>query len=162
MATTRGRAGAAGAMTWIIVAFAALAMTGCTTQLVSNYDAETEQQITSIQKQVEGLLERIQRGIGTDAADYDGFSDTYRELAVAAQLLDTRAEAIDNNSITAQQTELLIGWLGNLEQLHAAGIDSSEIVGVLRAQSQQIFVAMLKFELAKKREFDSVDVSGEK
>lgn len=143
-------------LAWLAALCLALAAAGCSVQYVSQYDAETEQQITAVQKQVEGLLAKIERGIGTDAADYERYEDTYREIGVDANLLHTRARAIDNNSITAEQTELLVGWLGNLEALHEGGIDDPDIITVLRSQAQQIFVAMLRFELAKKRAFDPV------
>ena len=64
------------------------------------------------------------------------------------------------NSITIQQSEQLIGWLQNLETLHQGGL-SPDIIGVLRTQSEQIFLAMLTFELAKKRQLDPAMISEE-
>ncbi|MDJ0750600.1 MAG: hypothetical protein QNJ11_14030 [Woeseiaceae bacterium] len=127
---------------------------GCTVQYVSRYDEATEQSITQIQRSVETLLQRIQQNLGTPDAAYENYIPVYEKLHVDAALLQTRAQAIDLNSITAEQSELLIGWLGNLEELHKIGFSDAEMLTVVRTQSQQIFVAMLKFELAKKRQLD--------
>ena len=149
-------------LTMFVASLVVLALAGCSVQYVSRYDAETERSITGIQRQVEMLLETIRSSIGTPEAEYENFVDAYRQLSVDAAMLSTRAQAIDLNSITVEQTELLIGWLDNLEALHKEGLDEPEVLDVLRQQAELIFVAMLRFELAKKREFDSPATNGEK
>ena len=76
-------------------------------------------------------------------------------------MLHTRAQAIDFNRITIEQSQELIGWLNNLEVLHKSGINTRALLAIPRQQAEQIFVAMLKFELAKKRQFDSAITNGE-
>lgn len=132
--------------------FLLLLASSCTVQYVSRYDEATEQSITRIQRSVETMLQSIQQNLGTPDAAYENYSSAYEQLHVDAALLRTRAQAIDLNSITAEQSELLVGWLGNLEELHKMGFTDAEMLTVVRTQAQQIFVAMLKFELSKKRQ----------
>lgn len=139
-----------------------LVLSACTVQYVSRYDAATEQSITNIQRSVEGLLQSIEGNLGTPESDYEHYTDVYEELHVDAALLNTRAQAIEMNSITAEQSALLMGWLQNLEALHKTGIPNSpEVLMIPRQQAEQIFVAMLRFELAKKRELVTPTIDGE-
>ncbi len=138
-----------------------LLASGCTVQYVSRYDEATEQGITQIQRSVETLLQSIEQNLGTPDAAYENYTSTYEQLNVDAALLQTRARAIDLNSITAEQSEVLIGWLGNLEELHKTGFTDGGVLTVVRTQGQQIFVAMLKFELAKKRQLDPAIIGEE-
>ncbi|MEL7022223.1 MAG: hypothetical protein AAGL69_00560 [Pseudomonadota bacterium] len=131
-----------------------LIVAGCSVQYVSRYDAVTENSITEIQRKVEGLLQHIERTAGTQAAEYDNFVTFYEELHVAAAMLNSRAQALALNSITAEQSGLLQEWLRSLESLHQTGITDPVLLIPVRQQAEQIFVAMLKFELAKKRQFD--------
>jgi hypothetical protein len=138
-----------------------LLASGCTVQYVSRYDEATEQNITKIQRSVETLLQSIEQNLGTPDAAYEHYASTYEQLFVDAALLQTRAQAIDLNSITAEQSKLLLGWLKNLKELHKTGFTNAEMIAITRQQGEQIFVAMLKFELAKKRQFDSAIIDGE-
>ena len=138
-----------------------LLASGCTVQYVSRYDAATEQSITGIQRSVETLLQSIQQNLGTPNVAYENYASNYKQLYIDATLLQTRAQAIDNNSITAEQSELLMGWLKNLEVLHKTGFADPEMLTIVGAQAQQIFVAMLKFELAKKRQLEPAIISEE-
>ena len=140
---------------------ALLALAGCTAQYVSRYDEVTERSITSIQRQVETLLQDIEQSLGTAEAAYENYADAYKQLHIDAAMLHTRAQAIDFNRITIEQSQELIGWLNNLKVLHQSGIKSGALLAIPRQQAEQIFVAMLKFELAKKRQLDSVITNGE-
>ena len=141
--------------------FMILALSSCSVQYVSRYDEQTEARINDIQRQVETLLQNIELTIGTPEADYANFVDAYKKLRIDAALLNTRAQAIDMNRITIEQSEALIAWLQGLEQLHQEGIASTALLAVPRQQAEQIFVGMLKFELAKKRQFDSAIINEE-
>jgi hypothetical protein len=138
-----------------------LLVSGCTVQYVSRYDEATEQSITTIQRSVETLLQSIHHNLGTPDAAYEHYASTYEQLHVDAALLKTRAQAIDLNSITAEQSELLLGWLKNLEELHKTGFDEAEMLIIVGGQARQIFVAMLKFELAKKRQLEPAIINEE-
>ena len=146
---------------FLFVMLLALFASGCTVQYVSRYDEATEQSITKIQRGVETLLQRIEQNLGTPEAAYENYTSAYEQLHVDAALLRTRAQAIDLNSITTEQSELLIGWLGNLEALHKTGFEEAAMITVVRTQAQQIFVAMLKFELAKKRQLQPATIDEE-
>lgn len=139
--------------------FLGVFLTSCAVQYVSRYDEATEQAITSIQRNLEGLFQSIERGLGTPDAAHENFVSTYEQLHVDAAMLSSRAQAIDLNSITAEQSKLLITWLTNLEELHKTGLNSGMLT-VSRTQAEQIFVAMLKFELAKKRQLDPAIIEG--
>ena len=138
-----------------------LLASGCAVQYVSRYDEATEQNITRIQRTVETLLQSIEQNLGTPHAAFENYASTYEQLFVDAALLQTRARAIDLNSITAEQSELLLGWLENLRELHKTGFTNAEMITIARRQGEQIFVAMLKFELAKKRQLDPAIISKE-
>lgn len=148
---------------WFAAVFLlAFGLNACTVQYVSRYDEATERSITSIQRTVEGLLQSIESRLGTPEADYENFAETYEQLHVDAALLNTRAQAIELNSITAEQSALLIGWLENLESLHKTGFPNvPEVLLIPKQQASQIFVAMLRFELAKKRELVTPTIDGE-
>jgi hypothetical protein len=145
----------------LVCLLAVLTFTSCAVQYVSRYDEVTEQSITGIQRSVESLFQEIERTLGTPESDYENFRSVYQQLDVEAAMLNTRAQAIDGNSITAEQSQLLMAWLDNLEELHKTGFTNAEMIAITRQQGEQIFVAMLKFELAKKRQFDSAIIDGE-
>ena len=69
-----------------------------------------------------------------------------------------RAAAIDKNEITTEQVELLSDSLNTLEELHKVKLNNtnkciqSAELGPLRAAFNAQTIAILKFELAKKRE----------
>ena len=136
-------------------------LSSCAVQYVSRYDEVTERSITKIQRNVEGLFQKIERSLGAPEAAYEHFESTYEQLHVDAAMLSSRAQAIDNNSITAEQSKLLIAWLENLEELHKTGFTNAGMLAITRQQGEQIFVAMLKFELAKKRQLDPAIIEGE-
>lgn len=142
-----------------LLLFVGAFLTSCTVQYVSRYDEATEQAITSIQRNLEGLFQKIERSLGTPDAAHENFETTYEQLHVDAAMLSSRAQAIDLNSITAEQSKLLIKWLADLEELHKTGFNIGMLT-VSRAQAEQIFVAMLKFELAKKRQLDPAIIEG--
>lgn len=143
---------------------ALLILSGCAAQYVSRYDAATEAGITTLQRDVEELLQILQRDAnnpGSPEVDHRTYESIFAALKLEATLLHTRAQAIDLNSITSQQCAELIGWIDNLQLLHKSGIGSPAILIVPRRQAEQIFVAMLKFELAKKRQFDTPIIDAE-
>ncbi len=142
--------------------FALLALASCTTaQYVSRYDAATEAQINKIQQQVETLFSQIEKNLGKPEAGYKYYGDAYSQLHIDANILHTRAQAIDLNRITVEQSGELIQWINGMEEFHKTGISSSDVLLIPRTQAQQIFVAMLKFELAKKRQLDPAIISKE-
>lgn len=138
----------------LFLIFFALVASACSVQYVSRYDATTEQSITIIQRQLEIILNDLERNLGKPEAEYEHYAEAYKKISVNAKLLSTRAQAIDNNEITIKQSQVLMGFINNLETLHKSGISSSGVVSVLHQQVDQIMVAMLKFELAKKRQFN--------
>lgn len=144
-----------------LLLFLGVLLSSCAVQYVSRYDEATEQGITTIQRNLEGLFQKIERSLGTPDAAYANYVPTYEQLHVDAAVLSARAQAIDLNSITAEQSKLLVNWLANLESLHKTGFDNVGMLTVTRLQAEQIFVAMLKFELAKKRQLDPAIIEGE-
>ena len=141
--------------------FLTILLSSCAVQYVSRYDEATEQSITKIQRNVESLFQKIERSLGAPEAAYEHYVALYEQLHVDAAMLNARAQAIDLNSITAEQSKLLMDWLGKLEELHKIGFDNAAMLAVTRTQAEQIFVAMLKFELAKKRQLDPAIIEGE-
>lgn len=141
--------------------FLGLLFSSCAVQYVSRYDEATERSITTIQRNIEGLFQKIERSLGTPAAAHENYVSIYEQLHVDAAVLSSRAQAIDLNSTTAEQSQALISWLTSLEELHKTGFSNSAMLAIPRSQAEQIFVAMLKFELAKKRQLDPAIIEGE-
>lgn len=146
---------------FLLGVFIAFFVSACGVQYVSRYDENTERSITTIQRNVEQLLQSVERSLGAPEAAHENYVAVYEKLHVDAALLASRAQAIDRNSITAEQSLLLVDWLKNLEKLHETGFVSGEMLAIPRRQGQQIFVAMLKFELAKKRQLDPAIIEEE-
>jgi len=132
----------------LLVAFA---LSECTLKLIADYDETVDKSTTEIQKKVETFLTRLERTIGTSAADYAQHVALYDEVRVDLSALKVRAAAIPQNTITVQQIDLLIDSWSTLEKLHILGFKNKEEISPLRRNFNQDFTQILKLELAKKR-----------
>lgn len=137
-----------------------LALTGCAVSLVSQYDEQTDKSVTELQRNVESFLTKMETLNGKLGCTYDYQSMFYEDSKVALSAIRVRTNAIPNNAITLEQISLLIQSLSTLEELHKyklrkAGsnhcLTAAEIEPI-RNNLNSSFTAILKFEIAKKRE----------
>jgi hypothetical protein len=116
-----------------------LALSGCAIRLIADYDERVDEATSEIQRKVETFLTRLERTIGSPAADYPHHVAVYDDVRVDLSALKVRASAIPKNS-----------W-SKLEQLHKVGFKSKEEIAPLRRNFNQAFTQILKLEIAKKR-----------
>jgi hypothetical protein len=127
--------------------FVAVAIAACTVRLVSNYDDVFDQKVTELQKKVDSYLVTAAQGTNGDFAAFA--ADVKGDLAVIA----ARANGIDKNDLTIKQVESLRAAFDDVEKIHARGPDAFKASALVQADLlDTIFRAIIKLELAKKRE----------
>jgi hypothetical protein len=144
-----------GFMFMLAVLFSVMIMSGCTVTLVSNYDEQTDANVTALQKKLDTYFLKL------DGASYPDCSfaanrSFFDEVNIQLNSAQVRAYAIPKNDITIQQLDALskaIADLGNVQRLRddKRSCLPAEIVSTDRTLFNSIFTAILKFELAKKR-----------
>ncbi len=138
------------AVAWIAVCLA-IAVGGCTIKLIADYDEQTDQSITELQRKFETFFVNLESQIGTDAARYSNHSDFYKAIRVDISAIKLRASAIPQNDITIEQVTLLEENIKLLEEFHKEGIAAIEILEIPRKDFNTALTNILKLELAKKR-----------
>src|SRR5574341_1124739 len=128
-----------------------LALSGCAIRLIADYDERVDEATGETQRKVETFLTRLERTVGTPAADYPHHVAVYDDVRVDLSALKVRASAIPKNSITVEQIDLVSDSWSRLEQLHKVGFKSKEEITPVRRNFNQAFTQILKLELAKKR-----------
>ncbi len=136
-----------------------VALSGCTVKLISNYDEQTDKEVTAFQKKVESFLVKLEGLDGSPECTYDYHKSFYEDAKVEVSSIQVRAAALPQNAITTEQVDLLSRSLGSLEELHKGKIKkgigknciSKDEIQPLRESFNTSFTAILKLELAKKR-----------
>jgi len=128
-----------------------LGLNGCAITPVSQYDAVTDQSLMALHRDLESYFISMQNRVGTPAADFDGYREFYQELNLDVSALRLRVDSIPDNGLTQRSMVLLEENVALLQEIHQEGIDSLELLDVLRADFATAFRNMLRFELAKKR-----------
>ena len=134
----------------ISLAFA-FVLSGCSIQLVSKYDENTDKAVTKLQKDFESFFVTVDSQAGLPECKYDNHKKFYQNSKVAISAIDVRARALAKNEITVEQVGLLKDSLGSLEKLHKLGCFTNSQVENLRGSFNSSITAILKLELAKKR-----------
>jgi hypothetical protein len=131
-------------------------ITGCNVRWVSEYDAQTDQGVTQLHRKMETFLTTLeQQQLPQCLSSEHGLF--YQQSLVDVRALKIRAQAIPNNDITLQQLTLLEENLSLMFKVHKLQDSSNTCMapGVItfnRSNFESIFTAILKFELAKKRQ----------
>ncbi len=141
----------------------AIAASGCQVRLISDYDSYTDESVSKLQKSLEKHLTTMERAaVGFDGkpvhpdCDYATNTDFYVEAIATARSLKTRNEVRPKNSITTLQLGLLVENIQLIEELHKGSPPSmdhclsAEDIALNRLNMDQMFVAILKLEIAKK------------
>ena len=132
---------------------------GCAVQMVAAYDEQTDKAVSALQRKMETLFVDLESQAGTPQADYDNYAAFYKEVRVDISAIHTRAQARPDNKLTVEQIGRLRDSLAKLEEIHRIGITDAAVIAPLRAQFESAFVSVLKFEMAKRRRFEKVQVS---
>jgi hypothetical protein len=128
-----------------------LVLAGCSTRLLSVYDPVTDSEITRLQKEVDSYLALVQKDVETDGSPPVN-EKFYADFKADVRALLARAEQIELNEPTVDQLEILDDAVDNLLKYHRLGFDLPEEVILWRDSFDSIFRAILKLEIAKKRE----------
>lgn len=134
--------------------------TACNVRWVSEYDAQTDQGVTKLHRKVETFLTTLEQQQVPEclSTEHGAF---YQQSLVDVRALKVRAQAISNNEITLQQLTLLEDNLSLMSKVHKLQDNSNTCIapGVIafnRSSFESMFTAILKFELAKKRQVSQV------
>jgi len=128
----------------------ALAVPGCGPAVfISPYDEVTDQQVTGLQKSVDGLLATLDR---TPVPDYASAKPTYDQIRSDLASLRARNTVRTKNQITVQQLDALQKELQDLEDQHRNSKLIQVMVPPARDTLDATFLAILKLEIAKKEQ----------
>lgn len=129
-----------------------LFLTGCTSNLISRYDENTDIAVTELHKDFTMFFLTLKNQDNTPDCDYKNHKNFYIDSSVALSSIDVRANAIDKNEKTIEQIQLLKNSIDTLIQLHRLSCLSGGQVTSLQSNFDSMFTAILKLELAKKRD----------
>lgn len=130
----------------------ALLLASCAVQTVASYDEATDVAVSELQRKTEMHLLELKADAGLPECDYAHHRAFYLDARVDVSAIAVRAAAIPHNELTVQQTALLENSFDSLEKLHRLACLEPEQIDVLRSQFATSFTAILKLELAKRRE----------
>ncbi|HOI29605.1 MAG TPA: hypothetical protein PLZ15_07550 [Melioribacteraceae bacterium] len=124
----------------------------CTLKLISDYDRQTDEAVVSLHKQIESLLIKIDKAIGSSKAAYSNFEKYYDDIRTELASLQLRAKTRPLNELQVTQLINISNQLDILEKAHKSpeGIIKEEIP-IIRGAFNQAIEAILKLEIAKKR-----------
>ena len=142
---TRPRLGA-------LLALFLILLQSCTTvRLISDYDEITDKTVTRVQEKVTKYFVVLDRTIGTPAAAYENFVETFDYIKVDLNTLKLRTAALDKNRIVEDQIKELISMVDNLEKLHKIGFLNAAQIRPLKQPFDSAFTAIIRLQLALKR-----------
>lgn len=128
-----------------------VALTGCSgVNLISEYDQQTDESLEQLQQDIESVLTKLERNLGTDAGNYDAYASRYDSIRVRLRTLKVRASSRPKNEIQVTQLGNVLEQIDLFEQAHKQGMSAEEIPPFRRGFNQS-FRAMITLELAKKR-----------
>lgn len=141
--------------TWLTVLLMSFALGGCVSvKLVGDYDEHIDKGVTQLQQNVETFLIKLESSAEKPADKVESYAQhkkVYDDFRVAVSGLRIRAASMDLNVITVEELDKLSKTLAELEDMHRGGLAKAEIKPIRGALNSE-FTAILKFELAKKRE----------
>ena len=133
----------------------------CTVHWVSDYDAETDRNVTALQKKVSSHLLALASETAPECF-YANHAAFYIDALSDAQVILTRAEALNVDGLNAQtvtQIRSTIDSLKVLQDLHRSQSEGPRPACIGPAAQEELvtafdiaFRAILTFELAKKRQ----------
>lgn len=125
----------------------------CTVTRVSDYDATTDELVSTLHKQTSRFFHTIPTK-GEAECDYASHQAFYNGLRVEIDALALRNLARKNNSLTIAQIQGLQQSIGAIEQLHQLDCFNEAQISDLKNSLDIHYGAILKLEIAKQRESD--------
>jgi len=127
--------------------FGLVVLAGCAVTLISSYDETTDKGVTSLQKSVDELMNKLDQdafpAYKTVKKDYDKIRSDFNSIYF-------RNEARPNNALTLKQLDELKAQLVQVEKMHKDKMLNRAMVGQIRNTLNQTFRAILTLELKKK------------
>jgi len=131
---------------------------GCTkVQLIASYDEETDVAVTQLQRKFETFFVNLEDQLGTQNAGYENHKQFYKSIRVDISAIKLRVAAHPKNEITLDMVDLLESNVDILVELHKEGINSIDVISIVRDDFNVALTNILKLELAKKRGKEEVE-----
>lgn len=129
-----------------------LILSACTVQLVSHYDARTEQSISSIRAKLTRLFFELDEQQGDKpACTYENHSEQYKQLWVDMELMGMRERTKFKNEKTENMVEVLNDALKNLQKAHQRGCLNRLQIKLTNKSLSDMLDSILRVEVAKLR-----------
>lgn len=127
-------------------------ISGCTVQLVSNYDSRTEKSISNIRTQLTQLFFELEEQAGKPPeCAYDNHSEQYKQLWVDLDLIAMRERTKSKNGTTSAQVEVLYEGLKKLQKKHKKSCLNKLEIMLINKSLTRMLDSILRFEEAKLR-----------
>lgn len=132
-----------------------LAISGCPITLVSSYDEQTDANVTALEKKFDAYFLKLE-GASFPECSFTTNKTFYDDINVQLNSMQVRAKLIPKNDITLKQLDALSKAISDLENEQKKRESKSsclpaEIITTDQDTFNSIWIAILKFELAKKR-----------
>lgn len=131
----------------------ALATSGCSVRLISDYDEVLDNDVTSLQESAELFLGQLDSEAGTPAAAYSVNRDFYVKTGASLRTMATRAASQPRSTIVLAQVKELQKSFDDLQKLHELdgdkGLSAGEIAEA-RGALESEFASILTLQLALK------------
>ena len=127
-------------------------LSGCTVQLVSDYDSRTEKSVLSIRSQLTRLFFELEEQVKKEPdCSYENHSEQYKQLRVDMDLVAMRERAKKNNKTTLGLIKKLDKGLKMLQETHKKGCLNRLQIKFINQPLSGILDSILRFEEAKLR-----------
>ncbi|HAD83154.1 MAG: hypothetical protein A2509_03710 [Candidatus Edwardsbacteria bacterium RIFOXYD12_FULL_50_11] len=132
-------------------------------RMVGQYDQMIDRQVTELQESTMGFFNKMERGLGTDAAKYESNKQFYYDAKVIAQCARTRAEAHEYGlkfKPLSDNLKSLEEQYVDLETLHKMNFNE-QVLESSRKAFEQSFTAVIRYLLALNGEKEQTNKEGE-
>lgn len=122
---------------------------GCALQMVSSFDAQTEQQIMDVAKKVDRFYAQLSE-LAKEKRTFHFSQSVYLNIEVELSALLMRQKVRELNELTTKQVEITQAlWLQDKKQHQQANTISDFLIKTRKQQYQRLFLAMIRGEQAK-------------
>lgn len=138
----------------IILCILALPLSGCSVKLIADYDQIIDQNVISLQTQIETFLTHMERTAGTREGQYASQVKFYDEIRGQLNTLSVRAASIPKNEIVTEQIDTLKETIETLREIHEEQGEkglTKPYVYQMRTAFERHFAEIYKLQQALKR-----------
>ena len=137
---------------WLPLLLVLPILAGCQVMLISEYDADIDQQATVLQKKMDAFLTKMEGVSDKPAGSYEQNKGFYADYAVEVRSVQVRAGSHEKNGITVKELDEMLKSIETLRALHEGqGKLSAVSAGEFRSLFNQGWQAVITLEMAKKR-----------